>query len=143
VLVRKLHLELENKKKRMTQMNGARSNLEENKASIAPISFCKRRKLAMEETAERRAIIMVSINAFVIFFLRIPELLFVFTISQELFGATFYAYIALFSSSKLILSDLLYFAYILSLTSIFFINFIFNQKFKQTFSKWTHVKPKS
>ena len=109
-----------------------------------PVSlFRKRRKQEIEERTEQPAILMVVLNAITNFSLRIPELLVSFSISQALFGSNiFYQFINSFPRLPQSITDLAYFCYILTFTTNFFIYYLFNQKFKQTFSRWTHVKPK-
>jgi hypothetical protein len=136
ILVRQLRKELHDKKTRHEEMQMTSTDTR----AAAPLSFRKRRKQEVEGRVEERAIIMVVINALISFFLRLPELFFVFSASKYFSGLKFFL-----SFSNIVptfIPDLAYFTYILTFTTNFIIYYLFNQKFKQTFSKWTHVKPK-
>jgi hypothetical protein len=130
VLLRKLHRELVVKSRRLTDMEMA------TRALNARTTFRRRRKQDIEKKAEQRAIAMVVINALLNFFLRLPELFFLFSISKKIFNVNFLEeYFLAFPSLKFLWSDLTYLFYILTFTTNFFIYYLFNQKFKRTFSK--------
>jgi hypothetical protein len=108
VLVRKLHTELADKKARLKKMAA------HSRKSSAPesLSFRKKRKLDMEERTEQRAIIMVVINALLNFFLRLPELFVIFSLSYDPFGFTFLeTLIEAFPNTRTFVTDLTYFFY--------------------------------
>jgi hypothetical protein len=140
VLVRRLRKELGEKKARHEEMEMAAIDRRRSSGSAAaPISFRKRRKQDKEGRVEERAIIMVVINALISLLLRMPELFFIFTALRFFSGFNFFLSI---SNLPLFITDIAYFSYILTFTTNFLIYYLFNQKFKQTFSKWTHVKLK-
>jgi hypothetical protein len=139
VMIRKLHTELIDKKKRLDGMNSTTSV---SKFQKLVTSFRKSRKQQIEDGTEGRAILMVVVNALFNFFLRLPELFVVFSISYTLFGAKLNYLFNPFPSFSLFLTDLAYFCYILTFTTNFFVIYLFNQKFKQTFSEYTHAKQK-
>jgi hypothetical protein len=147
-LVRKLHSELEDKKKRLDDMN-EKSNQNASTllpAAAVPISFRKRRKQEIEEHTEQRAILMVVINALVNFFFRLPELFFLFSRFQLIFPTVSFFHDLLSPLSPNLANfttDLTYFCYILTFTANFIIYYLFNLKFKQTFSEWTHTKKRN
>jgi hypothetical protein len=134
-LLRKLHKELIEKNRleqhEMTPLHAGQ------------VSFRMRRKQEIEGRKEQRAILMVVISGFVNLLLRLPELSFLFTISDELFSFhnhDFLQFFGLFPSLLQFMTDFSYFAYILTFSCNFLIYYLFNLKFKQTFSEWTHVK---
>jgi hypothetical protein len=142
VLLRKLHWELSEKRKRVAQSQttsaGAQST---NPNTISSVSFRRKRKQDVEKRTEQRAIVMVILNAILNFFLRLPELFFFFSISNFVFGINvLYKIFDSFPRFSLFMTDITYFTYILTFTTNFFIFYLFNMKFKQTFSKWAHVK---
>jgi hypothetical protein len=143
-LIRKLHSELADKKKRLDDMEKAnKPQVEETsppKPSIAPVvSFRKRRKQQMEETTEQRTVLMVVLNALINFFLRLPELCIPFSVSEDLFGMS-WSFVNLIPSFPAFMADVAYFFYILTFTSTFIVYYLFNMKFKQSFSEYTHAK---
>jgi hypothetical protein len=88
-LVRKLHSELADKKKRLDDMNQKSDpNADTPPTAVAApvLSFRKRRKKEMEDRTEQRAIIMVVFNALINFFFRLPELIFMFTLISMKFS---------------------------------------------------------
>jgi hypothetical protein len=155
-LVRKLHSVLKDKKRRIEDMEmrlvveSVQANPSAN--SVTHISFRKLRKQEMEEKSEQRAIIMVVVNAFINFFLRLPELFFLFSISNRIFGGNLLTQHIAASSALLIhvfdtyptlkffWTDLTYFFYILTFATNFLIYYLFNQKFKLTFSARSRAK---
>jgi hypothetical protein len=104
------------------------------------VSFRRRRKQEIEERSEERAVAMVVINAIFNFLLRLPELFFMFSLSKQLFHFDFFSS---FPNLPLFVTDLAYFFYILTFTTNFLIYYLFNQKFKQSFSQYMHVKKRS
>jgi hypothetical protein len=142
VLVVKLHAELKDKRRRMAGMShgGGATTTQLSRQSA---SFRKMRKQHIEEGTERRAVAMVVINAIVNFILRLPELFLVFSIAGPLDSFSLAAFFNAFPSLPLFMTDLAYLMYILTFTTNFFVYYLFNQKFKQTFAKWTHVKQKT
>jgi hypothetical protein len=146
VLLVKLHRELKDKRKRLQGMKNKTNNTDNSESSQNTrrvdllMSFRKRRKLNIEETAEQRAITMVCVNASINFFLRLPELLFVFSLCYELFSWSFFNS---FPNLPEFATDLAYLFYILTFTSNFLVYYLFNHKFKQTFANWTHAKAHS
>jgi hypothetical protein len=147
ILVRKLHSELAVKKKRLEDMNQKpKSNPSTSSTAVAPVvSFRKRRRQEMEDRTEQRAILMVVFNALINFFFRLPELLFMFTIFYDIFpGCDFFSpFRDTFISFRLFTTDVTYLFYILTFSTNFLIYYLFNQKFKQTFSEWRHVKKRN
>jgi hypothetical protein len=141
VLLRKLHTELKGKKARKTRLDNApRASFSSNE----PVSFRKRRKRELEERAEQRALIMVLLNAFINFFFRLPELLLLFSASSNVFPKNVLSeFFDSFMSLQLFTTDFAYFSYILTFSTNFIVYFIFNLKFKQTFSEWRHVKKRN
>jgi hypothetical protein len=143
-LVRKLHSELEDKKKRLEGMSAKPAASSSSSITTAPISFRKRRKQEIEERAEQRAIIMVVINALINLLFRLPELFVLFSISTILFSdLSFWRFFKTFRSLTLFTTDLTYFTYILTFSTNFLVYYLFNLKFKQTFSEWTHTKKRN
>jgi hypothetical protein len=140
IMLRKLHKELADKKTRLAGMNHTAIIAQ---VQLVNVSFRKSRKQQIEDGTEGRAILMVVINALFNFILRLPELFVVFSISFTLFGDQLNYFFNPFPSFSLFLTDFAYFCYILTFTTNFFIIYLFNQKFKQTFSVYTHVKQKS
>jgi Fe2+ transport system protein B len=140
-LVRKLHAALKEKKRRVEEME-MRSHVEEARVSLmARMSFRKLRKQEMEAKSEQRAIIMVIINAFINFFLRLPELFFLFSVSKNFFGDKQLMHVFdTFPALKFFWIDLAYFCYILTFATNFLIYYLFNQKFKLTFSERSRIK---
>jgi hypothetical protein len=145
-LIGKLQLELAEKKKRfedMIQLKKSNPNSGNPSASITTlVSFRKKRKQEMEDRTEQRAITMVVLNAFINFFFRLPELLFIFSIFYKIFpGCVLFDYFFyVVPSLRLFTTNFTYFCYILTFSTNFFIYYLFNQKFKQTFSEWRHFK---
>jgi hypothetical protein len=137
IIVRKLHAELEDKKKKTADMK-ARVKADE-------LSFRKRRKQEIEDRSEQRAVLMVVINALVTFFFRVPELFVVFSASSFLFGRDniLYIYFNLFYGQQDFAIDSYYLTYILTFSANFLIYFLFNMKFKQAFYEWRNVKKKN
>jgi hypothetical protein len=139
-MVKKLHFELEEKRKRLEKMDENENGSHKN-TSTDPISFRKRRKHEIEEKTEQRAILMVVINALINFFFRLPELFFIYSVSCQFFGLSFWTDILRsFQNLSQLTVDLTYFFYILTFSTNFLIYYLFNLKFKQTFADWTHVK---
>jgi hypothetical protein len=127
-----LHTELKEKKKRLGE-----------NATTAPISFRRKRKHQIEESAEGRAILMVVFNCALNFILRLPELFFIFTVSHTLFKKMCnYLDGSLFPNFSQITTDLTYLCYVLTFSTNFAVYYLFNQKFKQTFSEMRNVKKK-
>jgi hypothetical protein len=140
VMIRKLHAELADKKKRRDGMN--HTTIVAAQTLSVGTSFRKSRKQRVEAGTERRAILMVVISALLNFLLRLPELFVVFSTST-VFGAQVTYFFNPLPSFSLFLADFAYFCYILTFTTNFFIIYLFNQKFKQTFAVYTHAKQKS
>jgi hypothetical protein len=140
ILVLKLKKELKEKKKRLDQMEMTSGAVLSSKqtGTVAVVSFRKLRKQNIEAGAEGRAVLMVTLNAILNFFFRLPELLSVFSVAQNIFGCFSFVYV--FSSLPIFLTDLAYFFYILTSTTTFFIFYLFNLKFKETFTKYTNAK---
>jgi hypothetical protein len=146
-LLRKLHAELKEKRTRRDDMQMASlSRARSSASSITPMSFRRRRKLEIEERSEQRAIIMVVINTIVNFWFRLPELFLLLATCNSLFANSdinfLWQFFNIFPTLTLFWTDLAYFCYILTFTTNFFIYFLFNQKFKQTFAQWMRVKKK-
>jgi hypothetical protein len=137
ILVMKLHKEMEQKKKKNLTFKRDKSV---KAATTTLISFRKKRKQDIEEGAERRAIVMVAVNAVLNFVLRLPELFSVFSISNSLVG---WAFIDAFPTIPILMTDIAYFLYILTFTTTFLIYYLFNLKFKQSFAEYTHAKKRS
>jgi hypothetical protein len=145
VLLKKLHKELRDKKKRMGQMNGTKASSGEIISATAVenlLPFRKRRRQKIEEGTEKRALMMVVINALINFFFRLPDLFFLFATSNQLLGTNnfFTIFFLSFPSLTNFTTDLTYFMYILTFSTKFLIYYVFNQKFKQTFSEWRNFK---
>jgi hypothetical protein len=137
ILVRKLHTELADKKARLEKLAANKKML----LYAEPRSFRKKRKLDIEARTEQRTIIMVVINAVLNFFLRLPELFVLFTLSYKIFDYTFLnSFIDIFPNTRNFVTDITYFFYILSFTANFLVYYLFNLKFKQTFSARIHEK---
>jgi hypothetical protein len=134
ILVRKLHSELVEKKLKMETLKADR------RLSLSELTFRKIRKKEIDERSEQRAVIMVVVNALINLFFRLPELPFVLLGSQIMFGDSLFDVVFSLTSLPYLITDLYYFMYILTFTTNFLIFYIFNMKFKQTFSKWRHVK---
>jgi hypothetical protein len=134
-ILRKLHAELEDKKKKTEGMKA--------RVSADQISFRKRRRQEIEDESEQRAVLMVIVNAFVTFFFRIPELLVVFSVSNNLFGTNnvVFGFFCSFPTLEEFADDLYYLTYILTLN--FLIYYLFNMKFKETFSEWRNVRKRN
>jgi hypothetical protein len=143
-LVKKLHSELKDKQKRLDGMNKL-SAAGSSGANLVPVSFRKLRKQEIEEKTEQRAIIMVVINALLNFFFRLPELFFLFSISNSLISDDniLSNFFLVFPSLKICTTDLAYFTYILTFSTNFIVYYVFNQKFKQTFSEWRNFKKRN
>jgi hypothetical protein len=144
-LVRKLHSELEDKKRRAQEMHlnrSATSVSSVQNTNSATVGFRRKRKTEIEIKAEQRTIIMVVINAFINFFFRLPELFFLFSISDDLFNENILSEVFnSLVSLGLFWTDLTYFAYILTFSTNFVMYFLFNRKFKKTFfSEWKFVR---
>jgi hypothetical protein len=136
VLVMKLHKELGDKKTRVDQMTANSIN--------APLSFRRKRKLDIEERTENRATSMVLINAMLNFFLRIPELSVIFSLAYSIDSYSFLScFIDIFPNTRNFATDITYFFYILTFSTNFLVYYLFNQKFKQTFFEWRHVKKRN
>jgi hypothetical protein len=142
-IVRKLHSELADKKKRIADMKIKPESEEKPSLVIItkPVFSRKKRRQEVEEGAERRSIVMVILNAVVNFFFRLPELLVLLSQSEPLFGFNaIWWFFYTFPSLAIFPTDFGYFAYILTFSTNFIIYYLFNLKFKQTFSEWTHAK---
>jgi hypothetical protein len=138
-IVRKLHSELASKKKRLDGMGAKRFS----RANIGDVttSFRKRRKQEIEDGAERRAILMVVINALINLFFRLPEIVVILAQSESLTESNFlYVFFFTFTSLPDFVFGIAYFTYILTFSTNFLIYYIFNLKFKQTFSEWNYAK---
>jgi hypothetical protein len=107
-LVRKLHSELEGKKKRLAEMSDKPAAIPSTcTTTAASISFRKRRKQEIEERTEQRAILMVVINAIINLLFRLPELFVVFSISSQLFDdKMFFFFFKTFPSLTIFTTDL-------------------------------------
>jgi hypothetical protein len=145
-LVRKLHKELCDKKIRLEKMNQT-DNLSSlaKKADTPVLSFRKRRKQEIEDRTEQRAVIMVIMNALINIFFRLPEIFLTVTVFDRIFIQNFFIrfFLDTFPSLQDFTTDLTYFCFILTLSTNFFIYYLFNLKFKQTFSSWTHTKKRN
>jgi hypothetical protein len=107
ILVRKLHKELADKKKRLEKLETANTRAISLTESM---SFRKKRKLDIEDRAEQRAISMVVINALLNFFLRLPELFVLFTLSYKIFNYSFLnSFIETFANIRTFTTDITYF----------------------------------
>jgi hypothetical protein len=127
-IVSKLHSELASKKTKLNSMSIGVKRLSRlsvaNLVAVfsAPTSFRKRRKREIEEGAERRAIIMVVMNALINFLFRLPELLVLLAQSEPLFKSNvIYGFFSTFQSLPIFPSDLTYLFYILTLSANFLI----------------------
>jgi hypothetical protein len=136
LLVRRLRAELANKKQRLEdmQMTTVRSDSIGVNSTPLVVSFRRMRKQEIEAKTEQRAIIMVVVNATLNFSLRLPELLFLFSLKLIRSKALF-SVLDTFPFLKFFWTDLTFFFYILALSTNFLVYFLFNQKFKRTFSK--------
>jgi hypothetical protein len=86
---------------------------------------------------------MVVMNALINLFFRLPELLVLLAQSRPMIEYNgLYDFFNSLPSLIVLQTDLLYFFYILTFSTNFFIYYLFNLKFKQTFSEWTNVKKK-
>jgi hypothetical protein len=143
ILVLKLKKKTERKKKRLDQMEMTSGAMLKSKqtGTVPVVSFRKLRKQNIEAGAEGRAVLMVTLNAILNFFFRLPELLSVLSVAQNLFGS--FSFVYLFPILPIFLTDLAYFFYILTSTTIFFVFYLFNLKFKETFAKFTHAKKRT
>jgi hypothetical protein len=145
ILLRKLQRELTDKERRLKEMENTNKHPNSDTyksdsiphSTVPPMSFRKQRKHHIEEKTERRTIIMVAMNAVLNFILRLPELLFLFSVSNDLF---YWDFFLIFPNLPNLITDFAYFMHILTFTSNFLIFYLFNMKFKQTFSEFTHVK---
>jgi hypothetical protein len=145
-IVRKLHSELADKKKRLGGMGMEMTTAAviRSSATISATlmtSFRKNRRREIDAGAERRAILMVVINALINFFFRLPELIVLLAQSDSLMTNNFiYEFFNTFTDLQTFPTYLMYLFYICTFSSNFLIYYLFNQKFKQTFSEWRHVK---
>jgi hypothetical protein len=113
-------------------------------STSAPLSFRRKRKMDIEERSEHRAVSMVLINALLNFSLRSPELLVIFSLAKKIYNPSFMqSFIDIFPNSRNFVTDITYFFYILTFTTNFLVYYLFNQKFKQTFFEWRHVKKRN
>jgi hypothetical protein len=147
-LLRKLHKELKDKKTRLDKMNNTgnlRSSTSTSHAFAPVLSFRKRRKQEIEDKTEIRTLLMIVMDALINFFFRLPELFFVIsTFDQKFDSRFFYSFFGSILPSLLTFTtDLTCFLYLLTFSANFFIYYLFNLKFKQTFSKWTHTKKRN
>jgi hypothetical protein len=148
-LVRKLHAALKEKKRRVEEMEMRSSVIQTSQVRpcasfITRVSFRKFRKQEMEKKSEQRAIIMVVFNALINFFLRLPELFFLFSVSKHISEVNVMMHLFdTFPALKFFWIDLAYFCYILTFATNFLIYYLFNQKFKLTFSERSHAKDKN
>jgi hypothetical protein len=142
-IVRKLHLELADKKKRLGGM-GNKVNTVAVTPNAQPVSFRKRRKQQMEEGAEKRAFLMVVVNALINFFFRLPELLVLLAQSEPLgSNNVLFDFFNVLRTTTSLPTDVACFFYILTFSTNFLIYYLFNIKFKQSFSEWRHVKKRA
>jgi hypothetical protein len=142
-LVRKLHLELMEKKKRLDKMNKPGLAQSTNSANATP--FRKRRKQEIEDRTEQRAFLMVVINTLINFILRLPELFFLFSSTENVFAIknSFTLFFVSYTFIREFTVDLTNLTYILTFSTNFLIYYLFNLKFKQTFSEWGHFKKRN
>jgi hypothetical protein len=138
-LIRRLQAELTSKKKRLMGMEkkDTDASCPSRQSTVPVLSFRKKRRQQIEETTEQRTVLMVVLNALINFFFRIPELLLPISVAQDIFYLSF---VCIFTSFSAFLTDLAFLFYILTFSTNFLVYYLFNMKFKQSFSEFTHAK---
>jgi hypothetical protein len=123
-IVRKLHAELTEKRRKLAQMAAHAAN-SQNQAKVD----------SMNEK-ERRAVLMVVLNSLLNFLLRLPEMFIFVATSNFLFNNDNILYEVIQSVRQLpiLLIDLSYFCFILTFSTNCFIYYKFNDKFKKAFN---------
>jgi hypothetical protein len=132
-LVREIIKDLGDKKKETDEAEGS---------NVLQFSFRQRRNNEIEVKAKYRLILMVVFGIIINLFFRLPEFFFLFATFNQLIcvdelAALFTNYLMSF---RYFWIDLVYFCYILTLSTNFLIYFLFDQKFKRTFAEKKHVK---
>ncbi len=130
-ILRKLHQELKEKRRKMEEMNANRRS----------ISSTQIKKLEEDDKKEKRAITMVVLNSVLNLSLRFPDFIFFVTASQQTltdnFLITFFCYYLAVCNE---ITDVAYFSYILTFSTNCIMYYFFNNKFKQAFRFWKKVK---
>jgi hypothetical protein len=140
VIVRKLGEEIADKKIKLEEeiktsqsKNAAQSDV------VNKVIQGKQKKIEQDAKKETRAIVMVIVNSFLNFFLRLSEIFVFMSDSRGLFPNN---QLANFLDSITNLSNLMvsisYFAYILTFTTNVAVYCVFNKKFKQLFILWEY-----
>jgi hypothetical protein len=121
LIVRKLHNELTEKRKKMAEMSGGSGA---NDASNAE-------KMKADEKRERRALVMVVINSALNVILRLCDLFIVLQESNYLISGSS-DFLENTPNLLIFVVNLSYFTFILTFTTNFFMFYLFNRKFKET-----------
>jgi hypothetical protein len=130
IIVRKLHQELLEKRRKMTQ-NGAQ------------LSMATKRKLEKDSKKEQRAILMVVMNSLINFFLRLSEI-FIFLSSSKNTSSdnVVFEFFDSIPEFKYAIVDLSYLTFITTFSTNVYMYYLFNTNFKQAFKLWSNVKKK-
>jgi hypothetical protein len=132
IIVWRLRRETAEKRQRIVHMNVR---------TFAHVSFRTKRKLEMDSKKEQRAITMVVANSVIDFVLRSQQIIVFLNSLYSLFPQN--VIFTFFNSAGFLpdcFTSLSYLSYILTFSTNVLIYILFNQKFKQAFSFWSHVE---
>jgi hypothetical protein len=148
-IVRRLHKELKEKRERLSKMNASKLSYSFTSQSpnISQTEDDDKKREEEDRKKERRIIIMVVINSVLNFFLRAPDLLF-WMENIQIWQAVFPDYTInkigqLVPGFLSFITDISYLAFILTLSTNFFIFYGFNRKFNEAVVLFSNVQPKA